>query len=82
MGLHQWQKLVTMLSATPVSLDELMEKLGVDRYRLSGMVRRACKSGYNVYRCYEYQGDCKPISTIWMDEASVTKAHEELYETR
>ena len=74
MALHQWQKLVTMLSTKPVPLDGLLKELGVGRYKLSGMVRRAYKHGYNVYRCYEYQGKRKPISTVWMDKASVKKA--------
>lgn len=79
MGLLQWQKLVTRLSTKPVSLDDLLEELGLDRYQLSRMVRSAYRNGYGIWRCYEYQGgDCKPISTIWMDKASVDKAHKEL----
>ena len=79
MGLHQWQRLVMALSTTPVSLDDLLEEIGLNRYKLANMVGRLYKKGYRVYRCYEYQGDCKPIATIWMDKASVEKAHRELY---
>ena len=79
MGLYHWQKLVMALSTTPVSLDGLLEELGLTRYKLANMVGRLYRKGYRVYRCYEYDGDCKPIATIWMDEASVKKAHEELY---